>query len=90
MNSAWNYAWKFKVQRVDPLTPQHETIFFTASKLFDLAEDHKILEELSDWIDQLSNDCNETVNNEPKVVLRLSQLAKGCSETSQGHPQCLS
>lgn len=84
MNSAGNYAWKFKVQRVDPLTPQHETIRQATSSLLMVSEDQGVSDELGKWLTAISNDCFETVKTEPKVVLRLSQLANGCSETLSG------
>ena len=84
MNSAGNYAWKFKVQRVDPLTPQHETIRQVSSSLLERSENLGVLDELYSYLDRSTNDCNETVKNEPKVVFRLSKLTNGCSETLRG------
>ena len=52
MNSAGSYAWKFKVQRVDPLTPQHETIRQAASSLLATSEDQGVLDELFSWLDR--------------------------------------
>jgi hypothetical protein len=84
MNSTGSYAWKFKVQRVDPLTPQHETIQQAASSLLATSEDQGILGELFSWLDGINTGCDETVKTEPKVVLRLSESANGCSETLTG------
>ena len=94
MNSAGNYAWKFIVQRVDPLTPQHEMIRQAVSTLLATSEDQGVLEELYSCLDRSTNDCAqrprakrvgfETVKTGLKVVLRLSQLANGCSETLAG------
>jgi transposase-like protein len=88
INSESNYSWKFKVQRVDPLTPQHQTIQQAASSLFVKAENQDVLTELDSWISYLGNDClasarpwRETVKTEPMVVLRLSDLTNDCSET---------
>ena len=81
INSEGNYSWKFKVQRVDPLTPQHQTIQQAASSLFAKAENQDVLAELDSWISYLDNDCFETVKTEPMVVLRLSDLTNDCSET---------
>lgn len=81
MNSSGSYAWKFKVQRVDPLTPQHEVIWRAASSLLVDCEDQGILDELYSWLDIEPNDCFETVKNGSKVVFRLSNLSNGCSET---------
>jgi hypothetical protein len=83
-NAEGSYDWKFKVQRVDPLTPQHQAIQQAASSLFAKAEDQNALAELDSWINYLANDCFETVKTEPKVVLRLSDLIKDCSETLKG------
>lgn len=46
INSAGSYAWKFKVQRVDPLTPQHKKIRQAASSLLAASEDQGVLDEL--------------------------------------------
>ena len=81
INSEGNYSWKFKVQRVDPLTPQHQTIQQAASCLFVKSESLCVQDELSSWISYLGNDCFETIKTEPMVVLRLSDLTNDCSET---------
>ena len=81
INSEGNYGWKFKVQRVDPLTSQHQTIQQATSSLFAKAENQDVLAELDSWISYLDNDCFETVKTEPMVVLRLSDLTNDCSET---------
>jgi len=81
INSEGNYGWKFKVQRVDPLTPQHQTIQQAASSLFVKSESLCVQDELGSWISYLGNDCFETIKTEPMVVLRLSDLIKDCSET---------
>ena len=81
INSEGNYGWKFKVQRVDPLTSQHQTIQQATSSLFAKAENQDVLAELDSWISYLDNDCFETVKQEPMVVLRLSDLTNDCSET---------
>jgi hypothetical protein len=81
INSEGNYGWKFKVQRVDPLTSQHQTIQQATSSLFAKAENQDVLAELDSWISYLDNDCCETVKTEPMVVLRLSDLTNDCSET---------
>jgi len=81
INSEGNYGWKFKVQRVDPLTSQHQTIQQATSSLFAKAENQNVLAELDSWISYLDNDCFETLKQEPMVVLRLSDLTNDCSET---------
>ena len=57
INSEGSYGWKFKVQRVDPLTPQHQTIQQAVSSLFAKAENQDVLAELDSWISYLDNDC---------------------------------
>jgi hypothetical protein len=81
VNSSGSYAWKFKMQRVDPLTPQHEMIWRAASSLLADCEDQGLLDELYSWLDIEPNDWIETVKNGSKVVFRLSNLSNGCSET---------
>lgn len=80
-NSEGNYSWKFKVQRVDPLTPQHQKIQQASSSLFVKSESLCVQNELGCWISNLGNDCFETVKTVPMVVLRLSDLTNDCSET---------
>lgn len=81
INSEGNYGWKFKVQRVDPLISQHQTIQQATSSLFVKSESLCVQDELGSWINYLDNDCFETVKTEPMVVLRLSDLTNDCSET---------
>jgi len=81
INSEGSYGWKFKVQRVDPLTPQHQKIQQASSSLFVKSESLCVQNELGCWISNLGNDCFETVKTEPMVVLRLSDLTNDCSET---------
>lgn len=81
INSEGSYGWKFKVQRVDPLTSQHQTIQQAASSLFVKSESLCVQDELGSWISYLGDDCFETIKTEPMVVLRLSDLIKDCSET---------
>ena len=57
INSEGNYSWKFKVQRVDPLTSQHQSIQQATSSLFAKAENQNVLAELDSWITYLDNDC---------------------------------
>ena len=88
INSAGCYAWKFKVLRTEPLTPQDEMIRLAASSLLATSEEKGTLDELGAWITKVSNDCSasarlwrETVKSEPKVVFGLSQLTNVYSET---------
>ncbi|MAT45044.1 MAG: hypothetical protein CL609_22150 [Anaerolineaceae bacterium] len=57
LNAEGSYGWKFKVQRIDPLTPQHQAIQQAASTLLMKSEDQFVLDELDNWISKLSNDC---------------------------------
>jgi hypothetical protein len=57
MNSTGSYAWKFKVQRVDPLTPQHETIRQASFSLLATSEDQGRLGEFYFWLGNVTNDC---------------------------------
>ncbi|MBI9050045.1 MAG: hypothetical protein JEZ00_11535 [Anaerolineaceae bacterium] len=84
INSSGSYGWKFKVQRVDPLIPQHQAIHQAVTSLLVQSEDQGVLKELNARIGELSNGCYETVKNGPKVVLRRSDLANDCSETLKG------
>jgi hypothetical protein len=81
VNSADYYDWKFQVQRGDPLTPQDDAILTAAARFFETAEDEGFLVEVDDWIERMSKDWDETLDGDPKVVLRLSNLANDCSET---------
>jgi len=94
INSEGSYSWKFKVQRIDPLTPQHQAIQQAVSSLLVKSESQGVQDELDSWIRSLGNGCaerpraervgSEIVKTEPKVVFRLSDLTKGCSETLKG------
>ena len=77
------YDWHFKVQRMDPLLPEHEQIKRAAFDLLVSAEDEGVVAELFRFLDKLPNDCFETLKNERMIVLRLSKLPNDCSETSQ-------
>jgi hypothetical protein len=84
INSSGCFGWKFKVQRVDPLTPQHQAIYQSVTSLLVKSEDQGVLKELNTWIGEFTNGCYESVKNDPKVVLRFSNFANGCSETLMG------
>lgn len=84
MNMVGNYAWKFKVKRIDPLTPEHQAIQQAASSFLAKSTDEGIQNDLNSWISNIANDCLETVKTEPKIVLRRSDLTKDCSETLKG------
>ena len=80
-NSRGSYDWHFQVQRYDPLLPDHEIVKRAANQLLTAAEDAEVLEELFSFFDDLPNDCIETLNKEPTIVLRRSKLSKDCCET---------
>ncbi len=75
------YDWCFQVQRMDPLTPDHEQIKQAAFDLLLSADDAGILGELYSFLGQPANDCFETVKSDEMIVLRLSKTANDCSET---------
>jgi hypothetical protein len=81
INSEGSYGWKFKMQRVDPLTSQHQTIQQAALSLFVKSESLCVQDELGSWISYLGNDCAqrprvqrvgfETVKTEPMVACNV-------------------
>lgn len=81
INSAGSFAWKFKVERSDPLTPEDEALRSSISNLFAGSDAKGVTSELYAWIDQTFNHCFETVKNRSSVVLRLSSFTNDCSET---------
>jgi len=56
INAEGSFGWKFKVQRVDPLTPQHQAIHQAASSLLVKSENQGVLDELVSWIGDIGND----------------------------------
>ena len=93
INSEGSFGWKFKVQRVDPLTPQHQAIQMAVSSLFAKAENQDVLAELNSWISNLGNDCAQRPRAQGTAMiachvpdhrerdLRLSDCSNDCSET---------
>lgn len=75
------FDWHFKVQRSDPLIPEHETIKHAAVELLAFADDEDVLGELYDFLDWLPNDCFETLKKDPMIVLRRSKISNDCLET---------
>jgi hypothetical protein len=75
------YAWLFRVQRMDPLIPDHETVKHAAAYLFAQAEEQQVLTDLYSFLDWLPNDCFETLKKDPMLVLRLSKIGNDCFET---------
>jgi hypothetical protein len=80
-NSSGLYNWHFKVQRYDPLIPEHERIRQAAVSLLIATEDEDVLGELYQLLEQLPNACFETLKTDPMLVLRLSKTDNACSET---------
>jgi hypothetical protein len=90
-NVSGSFAWKFKVSRSDPLTPEDVRLQQTASTLLARAEDAGLLEGLYAWLEDAdpgdlaaytkSNACFETLEIDPTLDLRLTQASNACSET---------
>lgn len=76
-----SYGWQFRVQRMDPLIPEHQIVKEAAGVLFAQAEDQDVLEPLYTFINWLPNDCYETLKKDPMIVLRLSKTENDCIET---------
>jgi hypothetical protein len=75
------YDWHFRVQRYDPLSPEHETVKQAAFRLLSAVENARMLDDLLSLFSDLPNDCFETLKNEPMIVLRRSKLSNDCCET---------
>jgi hypothetical protein len=75
------FDWHFKVQRNDPLIPEHAVIKSAAVKLLADADHEGVLVDLYNFLDWLPNDCFETLKNDPMIVLRLSKISNDCFET---------
>ena len=76
-----SYDWHFKVQRMDPLLPEHELLKRAAAGLLVVAENQGVLPELYMFLEWLPNDCFETLKKDPMLVLRLSKIDNACFET---------
>ncbi len=76
-----SYTWKFKVQRNDPLIPEHEQVFQQVAQLVYVLDQDDLLGELMDRVEGTFNDCLETHETGTKIVLRRSKFLNGCSET---------
>lgn len=76
-----DYDWRFHVQRMDPLVPEHEQVKQAAFQLLFSADDQGVLGELYRLLDLHPNGCFETVKNNGMIVLRLSKNGNDCSET---------
>jgi hypothetical protein len=75
------YGWQFRVQRMDPLVPDHQIVKEAAGVLLARAEDQDVLQHLYNFINRLPNDCYETLKKDPMIVLRLSKTENDCIET---------
>jgi hypothetical protein len=62
-NGQASYDWQFRVQRMDPLIPEHNSIKQAAGCLLSRAEEDGVLHALYAFLDWLPNDCFETVKN---------------------------
>ena len=90
-NTSGSFAWKFKVARRDPLTPEDVCLQKKASTLLAQAEDAGVLEDLFTWLEGAApgdlaatvsgNACFETLEMDPTLDLRLTQASNACSET---------
>jgi hypothetical protein len=90
-NANGSFAWKFKVARGDPLTPEDVRLQQTASTLLIRAEDAGLLEDLFAWLEGAApgdlaatargNACFETLEIDPMLELRPTQASNACSET---------
>ena len=76
-----SFDWHFKVQRMDPLLPEHELIKQRCREIACCAEDQGVLAELYMFLEWLPNDCFETLKKDPMIVLRLSKIDNDCFET---------
>lgn len=91
INPEGHYAWKFKVQRIDPLIPQHQAVQQALSTILVKVESQGVLDELVNWVGKFHKDCvqhsraqrveDETVTTAPMVVSRLSEATNDCSDT---------
>ena len=76
-----SYAWKFKVERADPLIPEHKRWYREVARLVSDLEQDDLFDELAIQLDRAFNDCFETVKTGPMIVLRRSNFLNDCSET---------
>lgn len=80
-NGRGRYDWHFRVQRYDPLVPEHELVKRAASHLLNASAEAGVLPALFELLEKLSNDCFETLKKEPMVVLRRSNISNDCCAT---------
>jgi hypothetical protein len=76
-----SYAWKFKVERADPLIPEHKRWYREVARLVSDLDQGDLFDELAIQLDRAFNDCSETVKTGPMIVLRRSNFLNDCSET---------
>ena len=75
------YGWHFRVQRMDPLIPEHLLIKQAATQLLVRAEEESVLAQLNVFLEWLPNDCIETLKMDTMIVLRRSNIDNACFET---------
>ncbi len=80
-NNNGSYDWHFKVQRMDPLLPEHQLVKRAAISLLATAENQGVLQKLYEFLEWLPNACFETLKKDPMLVLRLSKIDNACFET---------
>ena len=76
-----SYDWKFRVQRNDPLIPEHEQLFQKVARLVYALDQDDLLDELMDRVEDAFDDCLETHASRTKIVLRRSKFLEDCPET---------
>jgi hypothetical protein len=77
-NTSGGYAWKFKVERLDPLIPEHEQIAVAIHNLISQAEQNGMLPDLIACADK---DCFETHNPNRTIVMRHKLWIENCPAT---------
>lgn len=77
-NDFGGFAWKFRVERHDPLTPTDELVWQAADCLLAKAEAQGVLDELAAWVDAIPG---REINAKRKIVLLRLMQPNDCSET---------
>jgi hypothetical protein len=72
---------RIKVQRVDPLLPEHEQLLTGVNRMLAAIEKHSLQNEFRDWLDRTMDACFETLNNDQMLEMRRSIEIADCSET---------
>ena len=76
-----HYAWKYNVQRMDPLLPEHQRVEESIQILVSSIQSQHLEIEFEGWLTSIPNDCFETHKNDRTIELRLSDALNDCSET---------